>query len=69
MVQIILYEFTKMLVISRERFFGPPPPSYQIYAWILYLGHVYIIDHVAAALGPLARHIRSARPRKYLNLT
>ena len=55
--------------IPKERFFDPPPgpPPINFVHESYMLDMMDIIDHVAAALGPLACLSRSARPRKCLN--
>jgi len=50
-----------------ENDFAPPPPINFVRG--SYMLDMDIIDHMAAALGPLACPSRSARPRKCLNLT
>ena len=46
-------------------FWTPPPPINFVHG--SYMFDMDIIDHVAAALGPVACPSRSSRPRKCLN--
>ena len=62
---VILYSRNMGYFLEND-FLTPPTPSNQFCTWILDMD---IIDHVAAALGPLACPSRSARPRKCLSLT
>ena len=52
-------------IFLENDFWPPPPPINFVHG--SYMIDMDIIDHVAAALGPLACPSRSARPRKCLN--